>query len=198
MDMRMEIDAVTEGLDHGHHSRHELKTCGCVQESHKCTHRAETERIEELSLEAKEKTQYLRDSEDNLTVRDIQQKFLPHPLTPLLTALGMTRWTESAGFAGKKKKPLFPTIRTPNPGKPAHRIAAIEILLNNILDHGTKETVLPLKPAIVFSEKLLKVMKKHPIKNSKFRMTLTVNPCHGSRDDSKIVPGWRLVDIQPL
>jgi len=41
-------------------------------------------------------------------------------------------------------------------------------------------------------------MKKHPVKNSEFWMTLTVNPCHGSRDDSKIVPGWRLVDIQPL
>jgi len=41
----MEIDAVSEGLDHGHHSWHELKACGCVQKPHKCTRRAETEII---------------------------------------------------------------------------------------------------------------------------------------------------------
>jgi len=45
MDMKMEIDAISESLDHGHHSRHELKTCGCAQKSQKCTHRAETEII---------------------------------------------------------------------------------------------------------------------------------------------------------
>ncbi len=51
-----------------------------------------------------------------------------------------------------------------------------EILLNNILDGGTKEAVPPLKSALVFSEKFLEVMKKHPIKNCEFRITLTVNP----------------------
>lgn len=35
-----------------HHSWHELKACGCLQGFHKCTHRAETEIIEEFSLEA--------------------------------------------------------------------------------------------------------------------------------------------------
>ena len=93
---------------------------------------------------------------------------------------------------------LFPTVWTPDAGKPAHRIATIEILLNHILDDGTEEAILSFKPALVLSEKLLKVMKKHPIKNSKFRMTLTVNPCHGSRDDSKNGPKWRLADIHPL
>jgi len=31
VDMGMEVDAAAEGLDHGHHSRHKLKTCGCAQ-----------------------------------------------------------------------------------------------------------------------------------------------------------------------
>ena len=30
MDMRMEIDAISEGLNHRHQSRHELKACGCM------------------------------------------------------------------------------------------------------------------------------------------------------------------------
>jgi len=63
-----------------------LKACGCVQEFHKRLHCRETERIEELSPETEEKTQYLGDSEDNLPMRDIQEKFFPDPLSPLLTA----------------------------------------------------------------------------------------------------------------
>jgi hypothetical protein len=196
--MGMEVYAVSEGLDNHHRSRHKLKACGCVQESYKCTHRRETERIEELSPETEEQTQHFRDGEDHLPVRNIQHKLLPHPLSPFLPAFGMTRWTESACLAGKHKQPLFSTVGTPDAGKSAHRIAAVKILLNHILDHRTEETILSLKPALVFSEKLRKVTKKHKIKNRVFWMTLTVNPCHGSRDDSKIVPGRRLADIHAL
>jgi len=119
-------------------------------------------------------------------------------LAPLLTSFCMTGGTESARLAGKHQEPLFPTVRAPDAGKPAHRIAAVEILLNNILDDGPEISVISHKPALVFSEKLLEVMKKHPIKNSEFRMTLTVNPCHDNRDDSKNGPGWTLADIHPL
>ena len=35
MDMGMEVDAIPESLDHGHHSRHKLKASGCVQKFHK-------------------------------------------------------------------------------------------------------------------------------------------------------------------
>jgi hypothetical protein len=145
MDMGMEIDAITEGLDHSHHSWHELKTCGCVQGFHKCTHRAETEIIEEFSLEAEEKTQHLRNSKDNLTVGDIEQKLLPHPLAPFLTSLRMARGAESAGFAGKHEEALLSTVGTPDTGKTAHRIAAVEILLNNILNNRAKKAILSLK-----------------------------------------------------
>ena len=53
VDMRVEVDAIAESLDYGHYSLHDLKACGCVQKFHKCTHRRETEIIEELSLEQK-------------------------------------------------------------------------------------------------------------------------------------------------
>ncbi|MFO7866265.1 MAG: hypothetical protein R6V02_05565 [Candidatus Aminicenantes bacterium] len=186
--MRMEVDAITESLDYSHHTRHELTACGCVEKPDERLHRRETERIEEPSLEAEEQTQHLGDGENDLTVRGIQEKLLPHPLAPLLTALGMTRWTKSARLAGKHQQPLFPAVRTPDTGKPAHRIAAIEIFFNNIFNDWTEISVFLLETILIFSEKLLEIMKKHPVEYCEFRMTLAVDPCHGGRDGSKNEP----------
>ena len=99
----MEVDAITKSLNHGHHSRHKLKACHCLEEFHKCMNRRETERIEEFPLVTEEQTQHLGDGEDDLPVRDIQEKFLPHPLSPFLPAFGMTGRTESA--QNNKKTP---------------------------------------------------------------------------------------------
>ena len=184
MDMRMEVYAVAESLDHGHHPRHKLKTCGCVEKYHKCSHRREAEIIEELSLETEEKTQHLGNGEDDLPVRDIQEKFLPHPFSPLLPALGMTRWTEPAGLAGKHQQALFPAAGTPDADKAAHRVAAVQILLDHILDHRAEVSVLLLKTGLVFSKEQLEIVKKHPVKHRVFRMTLAVYPCHSREDDS--------------
>ena len=160
-------------------------------------HRRETERIEELSLEAEEKTQHLRNSKDNLTVGDIEQKLLPHPLAPFLTAFRMTRRTKSAGFAGKHEEALRSTVGTPDAGKPAHRIATVEILLNDILDDGTEIAVLLLETILILSKEPLKIIKEHPIKNSVFRMTLTIDPCHGGRDVARNRPGGRKEPQRP-
>jgi hypothetical protein len=197
MDVGMKIDALSESLDHGHHSWHEHLAGGCMQKLHKCAYRTKTEIIEELSLEAKEQPKHLGNGKDNLAVGDIKEKLCPYPLAPLLAPLGMTRRTETSGLAREAQEAFLSTIWTADAGKPAHRIATVEILLNNILDYGTEIAILSLKPALVLSEKLLKIMKEHPIKNSVFRMTLAVDPCHGSRDDSKNGPKWRLADIQP-
>ena len=132
----MEIYALSEGLDHGRHSRHELQDCGCVEKSQKCAHCAETERIEEFSVVTEEKTKHFGNGKDELTARDIEKKFLPHPLAPFLSSRGMTRRTEPARLAGKHQQVLLPTVRAPDAGKPAHRIAAVEILLDNILGIG--------------------------------------------------------------
>ena len=150
MDMRMEVDAISEGLDHSHHSWHELPAGDCVQELHKCPHRTETEVIEELSLEAEEQPQHLRNSKDNLAMRNIQKKLFSHPLAPILTALGMARWTESAGLAGKHQETLLPTVGTPDAGKAAHRIAAVEIALDNILDDRPEISILLLETILIF------------------------------------------------
>ena len=69
-------------------------------------------------------------------------------------------------------------------GKPAHRISAVEILLNHLLDYRTEIPVLLLETILIFPQEPLEIVKKHPVKNRIFRMTLPVDPCHGREDDS--------------
>jgi len=116
---------------------------------------------------------------------------LANHLGPLLTSLGMTRRTEPAGFAGKHQEALFPTVWAPDAGKSAHRIAAVEITLDHLLDHRTEIAILLLEPILIFLKKPLKIIKKHPVKNRMFRMTLAVDPCHGRGHDSRNGPGGR-------
>jgi hypothetical protein len=92
-----------------------------------------------------EDPQYLGDDKDHLAVGNIQEKFLPHPLGPLFDPLGMTGGAKSPGTTGKVKEPLFPTRSTPDAGKPAARIAAVEVALHHILDDGSEEAVLSLE-----------------------------------------------------
>jgi len=110
----------------------------------------------------------------------------------------MTRWTETSGLAAEAQELLFPTVRTPDASETTHRVAAVQIPLHHLLDNRTKIAILSLKTVLILQEKSIKVMKKHSIENTTFRMTLVINPCHGSRDDSRNGPGWRLADIHPL
>jgi len=48
-------------------------------------------------------------------------------------------------------------------GKPVHRIAAVEVFLNDILDDGTEIPVLLLETILILSQKRLEIMKKHPV-----------------------------------
>jgi len=57
------------------------------------------------------------------------------------------------------------------------------------LDYRAEVPVLLLETILIFPKELLKIIKEHPVKHRVFRMTLTVDPCHGSRDDSKNGPG---------
>jgi len=76
-------------------------------------------------------------------------------------------------------------------GKSAQRIATVEILLNNNLDDWPEEAVILLKPVLIFSKELLKIIKEQTIKNRVFRMILPVVPSYGSRDVSRNRPGSR-------
>jgi hypothetical protein len=103
----------------------------------------------------------------------------------------MTGGTKTACLAGKHQQPLFPTVWVPDAGKSAHRIAAVKITLNHLLDYRTEIPVLFLEPILIFSKESLEIIKKHPVKHRVFRMSLSVNPCHGREDDSRNGPGSR-------
>jgi len=77
--------------------------------------------------------------------------------------------------AGKHQQALFPTVRAPDAGKATHRIAAVQILLDHILDHRTEIPVLLLEPILIFSKKTLEIIKEYPVKNRVFRMALAVD-----------------------
>jgi len=40
-------------------------------------------------------------------------------------------------------------------------------------------------------------MEQHSVENRALWMSGTIDSCHGSRDDSRNGPGWRLADIHP-
>jgi len=89
-----------------------------------------------------------------------------------LPAFGMTRWTESACLAGKHQQPLFPTVRTPDAGKATHRIAAVQILLDHILDYRAEVPVLLLETILIFPEEPLEIIEEDPVKHRVFWMML--------------------------
>jgi len=72
----------------------------------------------------------------------------------------MAGGTESACLAGKHWEQLFSTVGTPDTGTPAHRIAVVQILLDNILDYRTEIPILLLEQIVIFSKKPLEIIKK--------------------------------------
>ena len=106
MQMRMEIDAVSERLDDRNDPGLERPPRRGLKIQEKRRDGTAAELTQELALELEEHPQHLGHREDHLTVRNIEEERLPHPLPPFLQPLGMTRGTESPGLAGKHQKML--------------------------------------------------------------------------------------------
>ena len=75
-----------------------------------------------------------------------------------------------------------------NQGESAPRISAVEILLDDLLDHRPEEPVLQFKAAIVLRQEALKMMGKHPVENRPLRMPRTIDSRHGGINVSRIGP----------
>jgi len=56
-------------------------------------------------------------------------------------------------------------------------------------DDRPEISVVPLEPALIFRHEPLERMKKHPVENSPFRMTRTVDSRHFENEESKNAPG---------
>jgi len=189
MEMRVEIDAVPEGLDDGDNPRLERRPGRSLQIEEKRPFGTAAKIPQELPLELEEHPEHLRDDEDHLTMRDVEKERLPHPLAPLLKPLGMARRAKPSGFAGKHQKMFRPAAWTPDPGKSAAGIAAVKIFFDDILDDRPEITIVPLEAALVFGDEPLEMMEKHPVENGAFRMTRTVDSRHIGNEVSRNAPG---------
>jgi hypothetical protein len=121
-------------------------------------------------------------------MRDIQEKRLPHPFAPLLQSLGMAGGTKPSGLAGKHQQMLGPAARTPDPGKAAAGVAAIQIALDDVFYDGSEITIVPLEPALVFRDEPFEIMKNHPVEGSTFRMTRAIDSRHIGMKESRNAP----------
>lgn len=121
-------------------------------------------------------------------MRDVQKKRLAHPLALLLKPFGTARRVKSSGATGKRQQPLFPTVRTPDPGKPAARVAAVQALLHNLLDDRPEITVLPLEATLILGQEAVEVMEQDPIKDGPLGMPRTIDSRHGGRKASRNGP----------
>ena len=189
MNMRMKIDPVAEGLDARNHTRHKLRASRCLEVFEERSYGRMRERSQEPALVLEENPQHLGNCEDHLSVRNIQKECLSYPLAPLLQPLGMTRGAEAPGAAGKHQESLVPTVRTANPSKSAARVATIQITLHDLLDDKPEVAIFLLEAALILSQKLVEVMKQHPIEHRALRMTRTVDSWHRGKNDAENEPG---------
>ena len=132
----------------------------------------------EPALVLEEYPQHLGDGEDDLAVGDVEEKFFPHPLAPLLKPFCVARWAKSSSATREVEEKFRTTVRTADAGKPAARVAAVKIALNDFLDDRPEEPVLSLETALVVGQELVKVMEEHPVEHGTFRMPGTVHSCH--------------------
>jgi hypothetical protein len=100
----------------------------------------------------------------------------------------MTRWAESPGAAREHDEPLLGAVRTPDAGKPAARIAAVEVAVHDLLDDRPEEAILLLEAALILRQESVEVMKYHPVECSPFRMSRAIDSRHGGRKASRNGP----------
>ena len=88
--------------------------------------------------------QHPGDGEDDLAVGDIEEQSFPHPLAPLFQALSVAGGAKPAGPAGEHQEVFRVAVGTADAGKPAARVAAVQVALDHLLDDGPEEAVLPV------------------------------------------------------
>ncbi len=188
----MKVDPVPEGLDGGNDSRRQRAPGHNLEVSGQGPEGAAAQIAEEPTIELEEDPQPLWDGEDDLAMRHVQEKCLPHPLAPLLDPLAMTRRAESPGPAREHDEPFLGAVGTPDSSEPAAGIAVVEILLHHLPDDRPEKTVLPLETTFILSQEPVEMMEKHPVKDGPLRMSGTIDSRHGGRRASRNGPTSRI------
>jgi len=84
---------------------------------------------------------------------------------------------------------LRPAARTADPGERAAGIAAVKIILDDVLDDRTEIAVRLLETLLVLRDEALKMMEQHPVENGPLRMTRTIDARHIQDKRSRNGPG---------
>jgi len=83
-------------------------------------------------------------------------------------------------------------ISTADAGEPAAGVAAVGVALDYLLDNRPEEAILLLEAALILGQETIKVMKQHPIKDSLFQMSRTIDSRHSGRMASRNGPRPRI------
>jgi hypothetical protein len=109
----------------------------------------------------------------------------------MVNPLGMARWAESPCPAREHNEPLLGAVRTSDAGEPAFRIAAVKILLDNLLDDRSEKPILPFETVFIFGQEPLEMMEEYPVKDRPLRMSRTIDSRHSRREASRNGPTSR-------
>jgi len=131
--------------------------------------------LQEPVVVLEEDPQHPGDGGDDLAVRDIEEECFPHPLAPFFNSLGVARGTEPPGSAGKHQEAFRMALGTADARKPAARIAAIEIALDDLLNDRTEIAIRLLEKLLILRQEAPKMMEQHPVENGAFRMTRAID-----------------------
>jgi hypothetical protein len=148
--MGMEIDPLPEGLDDAHNTGDELCAGCCLEVMEEGLDGRMAELTKKLPPELEEDAEHFGNDKDDLAMRDVQNKLLPHPFAPLLKPFGMAGGTESSRSTGEGQKEISATARTADAGEPTARVAAVEMFFYNLTDDLPEIPVLLLEPILIF------------------------------------------------
>jgi len=65
------------------------------------------------------------------------------------------------------------------PGETATGIPAVQILLDDLLDHRPEISIFPLKAALVLGQESLEMMGQYPVEHRPLWMPRTIDSRHG-------------------
>jgi hypothetical protein len=134
MQVRVEVDPVAEGLDGDDDAGNERLARQRLKIDREGLDRRPAKLPQEPAPVLEEDPQRLGDRQHHLAVRHAKKQGLPHPLAPLLPALGVAGGAEAAGLAGERQQMFTVAVRAADPGEARARIAAVEIALDDLPD----------------------------------------------------------------
>jgi hypothetical protein len=105
--------------------------------------------MQKFSIIEKVPAQDLRDAEDEMPAGDPFQHICTEPFPEFRHPLLMEGGAKMTALAGEGKKILVVAVFTLHPGKTVVQVATIKITVNDLLEVGTEESVVPLKPFFV-------------------------------------------------